>query len=219
MNQTETETQSESQTENRAENQADGKNSSQAGSQSVRPHRPTHLHHYHSKHTKKFSTKDIPMLSILFAMAAVLNFLEGTLLPSPLPGVHLGLSNVPVMYSLFFVNPASALILAVLKSVLAFITRGPTAAFLSCMGGVFSIAIMVLIKNITKRKKLASLTVLSISGAIAHNVGQLIGIAIMYRTLAVTYYAPMLLIAGIISGVLTASLLNLIFPTLKKIDK
>lgn len=207
------------QTETLSESQDDRKNSSQAGGQSVRPHRPTHLHHYHSKHTKKFSTKDIPMLSILFAMAAVLNFFEGTLLPSPLPGVHLGLSNVPVMYSLFFVNPVSALVLAVLKSVLAFITRGPTAAFLSCMGGVFSIATMVLIKNITKRKKLASLTVLSISGAIAHNIGQLIGTAVMYRTLAVTYYAPLLLIAGIISGILTASLLNLIFPALKKIDK
>lgn len=169
------------------------------------------------KKKKKTDTKGITLLAILFAMAAVLNIFEGTLLPSPAPGVHLGLSNIPVMYSLFFVSPAGAFTLAVLKGGLAFITRGASAAFLSVMGGLLSVGIMTILKLITKDK--ASIAVLSISGAVAHNMGQLAGSAIMYKTLAVSYYAPMLLIAGVISGILTAALLKLLFPALKRIGR
>lgn len=169
------------------------------------------------KKNKKFDVKSVTFPAILFAMASVLNILEGMLLPSPIPGVHLGLSNIPVMYSLFFVSPSAAFTLAVLKGGLAFITRGASAAFLSTLGGLSSVGIMALIKLLTKGK--ASITILSISGAVAHNLGQLCGCVIMYKTLSVLYYAPILLISGIISGILTAALLKLLFPALKRIGR
>lgn len=121
------------------------------------------------------------------------------------------------MYSLFFVNPSGAFILAVLKGGLAFITRGAAAAFLSTLGGLLSVGTMAFLKLVTKGK--ASITLLSVSGAIAHNIGQLAGAALMYQTLTVLAYAPMLLISGIISGILTAALLKLLFPALKRIGR
>lgn len=166
---------------------------------------------------KKFNVRGLVLLALLFAMASVLNILEGTLPPLPVPGVHIGLSNVPVMYSLFFVSPAGAFVLAILKGGLAFITRGAAAAFLSALGGILSVAVMTIIKLISKDK--ASVTVLSISGAVAHNIGQLMGSALMYKTLAVLGYAPVLLIAGVVSGILTAALLKLLLPALKKINR
>lgn len=155
-------------------------------------------------------------LALLFAMAAVLSFVEGMLPPLPVPGVHFGLSNIPVMYALFFVNPAGAFVLAILKGGLAFLTRGVAAGFLSLSGGLLSVGIMTLLRLIFKDK--VSFMVLSISGAIAHNAGQLAAAVILYQALTFLGIAPILLLAGIGSGILTATLLKLLVPALKKLQ-
>lgn len=157
------------------------------------------------------------LLALLFAMAAVLSFVEGMLPPLPVPGVHFGLSNIPVMYALFFVNPAGAFLLAILKGGLAFATRGVAAGFLSLAGGLLSVGIMALLRVIFKDK--VSIIVLSISGAVVHNMGQLFGATIMYQALTVWGLAPILLLAGVGSGILTAMLLKLLIPALKHLNK
>lgn len=155
-------------------------------------------------------------LALLFAMAAVLNIVEGMLPPLPVPGMHFGLSNIPVMYSLFFVHPAGAFVLAILKGGLAFLTRGVSAGFLSMSGGLFSVVIMALLRLIFKDK--ISITILSVSGAVAHNLGQLIAATALYQ-LTVWGLAPILLLAGIASGILTAMLLKLLLPIFQKLNR
>ncbi|HOR14100.1 MAG TPA: Gx transporter family protein, partial [Clostridia bacterium] len=52
----------------------------------------------------KNNTAKLVLLALLFAIALVLAALENTLppLPLPFPGLKLGLSNIAIMYALFF---------------------------------------------------------------------------------------------------------------------
>ncbi|MEG2672808.1 MAG: Gx transporter family protein, partial [Ruthenibacterium sp.] len=92
---------------------------------------------------KQTNTRRTALLGMLFALAMVLSFLEGSLVPllGLPPGVKLGLANVVVMYALFFLGKADAGMLVVLKSAFSFFTRGASAGALSLAGGVLSLLV------------------------------------------------------------------------------
>jgi heptaprenyl diphosphate synthase len=160
----------------------------------------------------------IAYMGILFATSLVFSFLESLIpfdgiLP---PGAKLGLSNIITMYSLFFLGVPSAFLVAVLKSFFVFLMRGSTAFFLSFAGGVISVLVMSVLFYVFKIK---SYYILSIFGAVFHNIGQLLASTIVLMNIKVLFYFPILLISGIIMGVITALVLKNILPFVKKISK
>lgn len=166
---------------------------------------------------KQTNTKRIALIGMLFALAMVLSFLESTL--SPLlglpPGVKLGLANVVVMYTLFFLGKRDAVLMVVLKAGFAFFTRGATAAALSLTGGLLSVAVMALLSLFKNRP---SLFILSVCGAIAHNFGQLFALNLIFTQSVYTfYYAPVLLISGLVMGAITSVSLKTLLPALEKL--
>jgi heptaprenyl diphosphate synthase len=174
---------------------------------------------------KKKSTNHAPdslqirrmvLTGLLFAVILVLSVLENELqLPVPVPGVKLGLSNIVVMYSLFFVGKKQALLLAILKSLFVFLTRGAIASFLSLCGGILSILVMILLLFVFKDK--ISYLIISIFGAVFHNVGQFIAISLLYTSLNLWAYLPILLVSGVIAGFATSTLLKFSLPALKRV--
>lgn len=162
-------------------------------------------------------TKQLVLTALLFAVALVLSVVENSLPPvsGGVPGVKLGLSNIAVMFALFFLYKRQALIIAVLKAFFVVITRGPIAGLLSLSGGVLSIAVMVLLMFAFKDR--ISYLILSIAGAIAHNLGQFVIVSLIYTNMYLLVYLPVLLIAGIIAGIATSTLLKFILPALKKL--
>ncbi len=81
---------------------------------------------------------------LLFSLALVMQLIE-TLIPSPfpmIPGIRLGLSNIVTMFCLFSVGIGEAALIAVLKGLFAFVTRGPAAGILSLTGGLLSVVMM-----------------------------------------------------------------------------
>ena len=91
---------------------------------------------------------------MLFALAVVMMFIEGMIPPIPSlpPGVKLGLSNIVVMYCLFYFGKKPAFLLLLLKSFFAFLTRGALAFLMSFCGGFFSIFVMILLLAFTKER-------------------------------------------------------------------
>ncbi len=85
--------------------------------------------------------KQLCQLALLFALAVVLSFLENLIPPLvvAVPGIKLGLSNIVVMYCLFYLGTGYSGILLLLKSGFALLTRGVTAAFLGACGGICSL--------------------------------------------------------------------------------
>ncbi|MFR9068682.1 MAG: Gx transporter family protein [Faecalibacterium prausnitzii] len=115
-------------------------------------------------------TRHIALSGLLFALAMALSFIEGTLvIPGLLPGMKLGLANIVVMYALFFMGPRQALVLDILKALFVFLVSGFTAGFLSLCGGLLSLAVMWVLYYLLPVRP--TWFILSVCGALAHNVG------------------------------------------------
>lgn len=158
-------------------------------------------------------TKDTVFLGMLFALSIALSYLEnGLAAVIPVPGIKLGLSNIVVMYCVFFLGTAQAYTLAALKSLFVFLTRGVAAASLSLGGGLLSVTAMLLVLALTRRKASAVFT--SVAGGIMHNAGQ-IAVACALIGREVLYYLPVLMISGILAGIFTGVVHKLTMPYFK----
>lgn len=162
-------------------------------------------------------TRLLVLTALLFAVALVLSVVENSLptLPIAVPGVKFGLSNIAVMYALFFLDKKPAFMIATLKAGFVLITRGPIAGLLSFCGGILSLVIMTVLLIIFKDK--ISYFVLSIFGSVFHNVGQFVAISLIYTNMYLWVYLPVLLIAGVIAGMATSTLLKFIMPAFKRV--
>lgn len=162
-------------------------------------------------------SRRVALMGMLFALAIVLSFVESLITPllGLMPAMKLGLSNIAVMYALLFLPRRYAVALAVLKALFAFLTRGATAGFLSLTGGVLSVAVLSLLLCLP-----GSLSgyVFSACGALAHNLGQLAGAAVVLSSSAALAYAPILMIAGLIVGGITWMLLKALLPYFEHIS-
>ena len=145
---------------------------------------------------QNYKARQTALLGMLFALSMALSFLESMLTP------------------FFGLMPAMKLYLVLLKALFALLTRGVTAGFLSLCGGALSLAVFCLLLALP-----FTITgyIFSVSGALAHNCGQLLGAAALLSDKMAITYAPMLLIAGLIVGSCTYMVSRLIFPAVKRI--
>ena len=102
-----------------------------------------------------------------------------------------------------------------LKALFVFLVSGPTAGFLSLCGGLLSLLVMWLLYDVAPFRP--TWFILSVSGAFAHNVGQLIGAGIIISSSLSFYYAPVMLVLGLAMGALTALILRALLPALEKL--
>ena len=163
-------------------------------------------------------TKKITFLGIMLAAALVLSFIESMLPPFPFmpPNVRIGLSNIVIMYCVFFVSYKSAVALSVLKSLFVFMSRGPVAGLLSFCGGMVSVCVIILLVAVFKDK--ISYAAVSVAGACFHNLGQYTVAAVMMALLPYfVYYLPALIISGVAVGLVTGTLLKITLPVLHRI--
>lgn len=161
-------------------------------------------------------THEIALSGLLFALAMALSFVEGTLvIPGLMPGMKLGLANIVVMYALFFMGGKQALVLDLLKALFVFLVSGWTAGFLSLCGGLFSLLVMwVLYYHFPVQP---TWFIRSVCGALAHNVGQLLGASVILSSAMSLYYAPVMLVFGLIMGSLTSITLRALLPALGRL--
>jgi heptaprenyl diphosphate synthase len=163
------------------------------------------------------AVRTLTITALLFAMAIALSLFEGLLppIPSPVP-LKYGLSNIAIMYALFFLGPKSAFTIAVLKSTFIIMTRGLFAGLVSIGGGLLSVLVMYLLYKLSKAR--LSYLLISVAGAIFHNAGQLfVAMVILNMPLAFGYIVPLMALTGVGTGILSAVLLKLIIPALAAI--
>lgn len=159
--------------------------------------------------------RDVAWTGMLFALAIALSFLESAITPllGLMPAMKLGLSNLVVMYALLFINTRTAGELVLLKALFALLTRGPTAGFLSLCGGVLSFLVLVLLLHLPFSP---GEFIFTVSGAMAHNIGQLLGASVLLSSAMALGYAPVLLVAGLCVGALSCVLSKALFTAVPK---
>ena len=156
------------------------------------------------------------LLAIMLAIMFVVSTLEKMLPPFPLmpPHTSIGLANVAVMYTVFFVGAREAFVLNIMKAGLIALSRGPIAGALSLAGGLLSVCVVVILIKVFGDK--ISVILVSVASAMAHNIGQLAVFAALMGLSAALYYLPFLMIVSVFLGIVTGIVLNVILPVIKK---
>lgn len=137
---------------------------------------------------------------VFTALALILSYVE-LLIPINfgIPGAKLGLANLVIVVLLYRNGWREALLLSVVRIVLAgFMFTNLFSILYSLAGGILSLGVMSLLKW----KNIFSVTGVSIAGGVSHNVGQLLVAMAVVETYQVGWYLPALLIAGVLTGLL-----------------
>ncbi len=158
---------------------------------------------------------DIAKTAMMLSLALVLSILEAWLLPRgilPIPGFKLGLANIAILVTLYGVGKKEAFLVAVLRSLVILGLGGNIIGFLfSLLGGIFAWCTMCLLAD----RKNVSIFGVSIAGAAAHGLGQILAALWVMRTVYVISYLPYLVLAGSLAGALIAFLT---IPIVKALD-
>lgn len=146
-------------------------------------------------------TKKLAAAAVLTAFALVVFLIEAQIpMPVPVPGVKLGLANVITVTALYLLGWREACAILLVRIVLGSLYTGFSTLPYSLCGGIVSMAAVMLTRRLISEKQI---WVTGVIGGMAHNLGQMAMAAIITATPSVLIYLPVLLIAGIFTGVLT----------------
>jgi heptaprenyl diphosphate synthase len=150
----------------------------------------------------RMSVKKITLLAMYLTMALIIFTLEAQIPPIvPIPGVKLGLANVIILVVIMTCGKKDAFIVLVLRIIMASIFSGQVVGFMySLCGGIVSFAVMSIAACLIKRDKL---WVISVLGAIAHNIGQIAVAIFITGTWQIAGYFSILFVSAIITGFFT----------------
>lgn len=149
-------------------------------------------------------TRTITQSAILIALALALSYTERFIplqLVIPLPGVKLGLANIVTLVALYLLGWKQTLSIVLIRCVLGSLFGSLTGLLFSLTGGLLSLGIMTL----CKRFSVFSIYGISILGAAAHNIGQILAAMGLMRSVYVGANLPYLLLIGIFTGTATGA--------------
>lgn len=166
-----------------------------------------------------FNTRRLVYLSLLLAMATALHVLESLFpIPLPFPGMKLGLANIVTLLVLYLYDLRAGLTVAIMRVFLGSLVGGlflSPGFLLGLCGAVISTLMMALLLKLTQ---CFSPLGISLAGAVAHNIGQLLMASLLLQTTAIFYYLPFLLLAAIPTGLLTGYMLQLLLKRIENTD-
>lgn len=142
----------------------------------------------------------VAYFGVFTALALIFSYVE-TLIPIQfgIPGVKLGLANLIIVIALYRMGLSEVYLLSIVRVLLSgFIFGNYFSIIYSLAGGLLSLTVMAFLR----KKGDFSVIGVSIAGGVFHNVGQLIIASLIVETFSVMYYFPVLLIAGLVTGLL-----------------
>ena len=155
------------------------------------------------------ATRRTVFLALLVAMGTALHLVEAMLsIPLPVPGVKLGLANMVSLLAVYLYGFRDGLTVALMRVVLGSLIGGMFLSpgfLLSITGAVASTMVMAFL---LKHTNCFSMIGISMAGAVGHNIGQLLAACLLLQSPSIMYYLPVLLLAGIPTGIFTGFLLN-----------
>ena len=145
-------------------------------------------------------TKRLALMGLLTALGLIIGYIE-FLIPIPLgiPGVKPGFANIVIVWALYSLGPWEALMINGMRILLSGFLFGNFSMILYSLAGA---AVSFLCMCLAKKSGLFSMTGVSMIGGVMHNMGQLLVAMAVLETVSLVYYGPVLLAAGVITGLL-----------------
>ena len=150
------------------------------------------------------ATKTLAQSAVLVALALALSYTERFIplqLVIPLPGVKLGLANIATLVALYALGWQKTIPIVVVRCFLGALFGGLTGILFSLTGGLISLSVMA----VCKKASLFSIYGVSILGAAAHNIGQILAAMALMGSVYVWAYLPYLLLIAIFTGTATGA--------------
>ena len=164
---------------------------------------------------EKNKVNQMTLCAILVSMALVLSYIEHFIplqMVIPLPGIKLGLANIVTLMALFFLGTKSAFTILILRCILGSVFGGGISGLaFSVVGGVLAMTVMCIFKNCQK----ISIYGVSMLGAAAHNIGQIMVAVFLMGSVYVIGYLPYLLFVSVFTGLATGSICAGVFRILQ----
>ena len=111
---------------------------------------------------------------------------------------------------------ANALTILLCRIILGAVFTGRPVAFVySIIGGLLGFTVQVIMKRFVSNKQI---WVCGAMGAVFHNIGQITAAVIITGTPAIAAYLPILIIAGVFTGVLTGLITQFTLTRMSSID-
>ena len=159
-------------------------------------------------------TNRLARSAILTALALALSAAE-SLVPLtilvPVPGLKIGLSSLVTMYALCVLSGREALLILVCRCFMGSMMGGRLTSFaFSLSGGLLSFFVMWALLRVRG----LSLFGVSMAGAAAHNVGQILAACVVLGSTAPTFYLPILLFCSLFTGAVTGGVTILLLKRL-----
>lgn len=153
-------------------------------------------------------------MAVAVSVAMILGYIE-VLIPFNfgIPGAKLGLANAAVITVLYALGWKSAICVSFVRIALSAAVFGNAFSFLySAAGAVLSLTGMILLMRTNK----FGIVGISTIGGVLHNIGQLIVAMCVTDTAGLAYYAPLLVVAGVVAGVCMGALSAIIIKRLRQ---
>lgn len=159
------------------------------------------------------NTHKISLIAMLTAGAIIISIIESFIPSIGIPGIKLGLANIIILISLYELGAKEAFLINVLRIYLSNLLRGTIMGMgflMSLSGGLLSFVVMLLFYLIVKKFSIIGVSVI---GAIAHVVGQIL-IAMLYLgTTLVIFYLPFIALSAIITGIFVGIVAKAVIKT------
>ena len=158
-------------------------------------------------------------ISLLAAQAVIISLLERAI-PFPFaiaPGAKLGLANIITCVALYTLSVKDVSKVVATRLVLATLIGGTISTFMySASGAILSFIGMWSVKKLGPIR--ISLIGVSTTGAILHNIGQLLVASWIAQTWTVLLYLPILSFIGILSGLAIGISANYLLTHVEKLQ-
>ncbi|MGM9681926.1 MAG: Gx transporter family protein [Eubacteriales bacterium] len=156
----------------------------------------------------------VAFVGVLSALAMGLSYLESLLpLDFAAPGIRLGLANLAVVTVLYQIGGRSALAVNLIRILLsALLFTNPYALVYALSGGLFSLCVMILLKKTGR----FSVIGVSVAGGVSHNLAQTAVAVLILRSPAPITYLPVLILAGVLTGLLIGTVSKLALTALNR---
>lgn len=164
----------------------------------------------------KMGTKSA-YIGLLMAMALILSYVENLIAFQPgIPGIKMGLANLAVLLCLYLFGWKDAVFLTLTKAVISGFLFGSLFTVVYSLAGA---AASVLAMGLLKKSNRFHMPVVSAVGGVMHNLGQLFVAVFVIESYSVFYYMPVLILAGLFTGIVIGAVAVLVMPYIQKIVK
>lgn len=163
-------------------------------------------------------TRKLTLCAVMVSLALALSWFERFIplqMVVPLPGIKLGLANIVTLVALYLLGGRSAYAILAVRCLMGSIFAGSVTSFIfSITGGTLAMIAMMA----AMRAPFLSVYGVSILGAAAHNIGQIIASMAVMQSVYIGAYLPYLLIVAIFTGFATGAAASGVLRSLPDIN-